>query len=604
MRRKFSIIRKVFTGLLFLSTLNSFAHTLDPQWLKLMRYNKNLFGYKSEVDHSNYFLSKDGKTNPYSELAASIEAFNSIETGDINKHPVCLFPGRYLYLYKKKKVKKFDLEKCSDFQYYRKKLSLTSASVIFSSYYINRPASAFGHTFLKLNQGDSLTSDLKSYGVDFSAQVNTKNPLMYGLKGIFGGFYGRFSLLPYFLKLREYNDLESRDLWEFELNFAPDELELLEAHLWDMNRAIFDYYYFTENCSYHIYRFIDAIKPDWKLWKETYTYLVPMDTVIPLVEKKDIVKNIFVRESIQKRVHGRLNQLSKKQLNYIKNSIAKNELQSLEGISDPVKVLDSLISFVDYKFPKDIHLRENSKMSQLKMKILTKRSEFEQTSSQVLKKKVDNFNYSHRPRRFKVSYLNADNINGFEVEDRSALHNILEPQGDAYSNFTLEMGRISVQYDQDREKLYFNKFTFANVTALRPFSYLEKLLSWNFSVGVKRDEFVFEEVGVFSTLGLGAAFEYSGFTFSGFIQSYWHEIGARSNLQDKLLGPSLVGNYNSSYFASQVTVEHLYDFEDEEFINQLSVLNQIYLSKRSSLSLEYEKKLDIEKLALGYIRYY
>src|SRR5690606_41368354 len=55
----------------------------------------------------------------------------------------------------------------------------------------------------------------------------TDNPLLYSLRGLLGGFPGRYQLVPYFLKVQEYNNAESRDLWTYELDFSPEQIRSL-----------------------------------------------------------------------------------------------------------------------------------------------------------------------------------------------------------------------------------------------------------------------------------------------------------------------------------------------------------------------------------------
>ncbi|MFN8371223.1 MAG: DUF4105 domain-containing protein [Bacteriovoracaceae bacterium] len=49
--------------------------------------------------------------------------------------------------------------------------------------------------------------------INYSALETTKNPIMYALLGMFGGFRVPFVSMPYYYKIREYNDYESRDLF-------------------------------------------------------------------------------------------------------------------------------------------------------------------------------------------------------------------------------------------------------------------------------------------------------------------------------------------------------------------------------------------------------
>ena len=56
-------------------------------------------------------------------------------------------------------------------------------------------------------------------------------------------------MLPYFYKLREYNDFESRDLWSYELNLTQKQISFLIDHLWEMKQTLIPYYYLDENSS-------------------------------------------------------------------------------------------------------------------------------------------------------------------------------------------------------------------------------------------------------------------------------------------------------------------------------------------------------------------
>jgi hypothetical protein len=490
---------------------------MPQQWLKLMRYNKSLFGYTSEVDHPSYFLATNGKTDPVAEMAASIEAFKKplSKFKNPNKHPICLFPGRYLYLKRLGKIKsEFNHSICTDFSTFKKKIELNSVSIIFSSYYIDKPASAFGHTLLKLNKEDPLTGDLKSYGVDFSAQVTTTNPLSYGVLGIFGGFYGRFSLLPYFLKLREYNDYESRDLWEFELNLDESDLELLVAHLWDMNLALFDYYYFTENCSYHITRFIDAIKPSWGLLDDLYSFVIPVDTLIPLFKKDGITKGVYYRASLEKRLAKQLEQLNSQEIDFVKKSFNNLKIAEDKKNVDRARALDALIDFTDYKYPTQLHISKNNEIQDFKREVLIERSQL--SSEPTIKtRKVErpSFDYAHLPRKVRIGKSSGD-LEAIELEHRFSLHNTLEPTGDIYSNFSLEMGKTVFSYNEETEKLKFDSFEVALVEALRPVTSLEKRLSWQFNFGIQNR---FSTISPYLNLNLGASFNLWKSNFGTFL---------------------------------------------------------------------------------------
>jgi hypothetical protein len=68
--------------------------------------------------------------------------------------------------------------------------------------------------------------------------------------------------MPYYLKVREYSDLENRDIWEYELNLTPEEIDRLLMHAWELGPIHFDYYFFDENCAYHLLGLLEAARPD------------------------------------------------------------------------------------------------------------------------------------------------------------------------------------------------------------------------------------------------------------------------------------------------------------------------------------------------------
>ena len=70
------------------------------EWHLLLHYRQNfLGGYTSEQDGPNFFLAPDGKTNPQTELEATLAKFFSDDLIGEAKQPVqCAFIARYHWL--------------------------------------------------------------------------------------------------------------------------------------------------------------------------------------------------------------------------------------------------------------------------------------------------------------------------------------------------------------------------------------------------------------------------------------------------------------------------------------------------------------------------
>ena len=94
---------------------------------------------------------------------------------------MCDFPARAMILNEMGLFINSGFDHCIKYLELKNKLNLHVVSLVFSSYFIEKPASAFGHTFFKLRSYDSTSADndLLDYGVDFSATVTTPNPILY-----------------------------------------------------------------------------------------------------------------------------------------------------------------------------------------------------------------------------------------------------------------------------------------------------------------------------------------------------------------------------------------------------------------------------------------
>ncbi len=133
--------------------------------------------------------------------------------------------------------------RCNELENFLKALSPRSATLVFPTAYMNSPASMFGHTLIRID-GD-YQSRLISYAINYAANTGDEGGISYLIKGLFGYFKGYFSILPYYEKIEEYNDLDMRDMWEYELNLSEDEVRRMVLHIWEL-KDIYSYYYFFD----------------------------------------------------------------------------------------------------------------------------------------------------------------------------------------------------------------------------------------------------------------------------------------------------------------------------------------------------------------------
>jgi len=309
---------------------------------------------KSEIDDPKFFFAKNGRKDAQAELLATIDAFYSDANKDDNSS-ICHFPERYNWLSLKLHATDFPIAKCQEYNKVLKRVDPVSATLVFPSAHINSPASMFGHTFIRVNS--SYHSRLLSYAVNYAADanVNTENGVIFAIKGLTGGYKGRYSLLPYYDKLKEYRDSEQRDIWEYDLNLTPKETARMFRHVWELNSIGSDYYFLTQNCSYNMLWLLEVARPTVHL-RNHFTFEVsPLETV-KVVKQEHMVNGYGYRASKRTLLLKYESLISKMMIDDVRKiAIGKKNAKDIienEEINATQKkyILEASIEYLQYKY--------------------------------------------------------------------------------------------------------------------------------------------------------------------------------------------------------------------------------------------------------------
>jgi hypothetical protein len=280
-----------------------------------MLYTTNLVtpGVHGLADSRRFYLAPDGKTNPRSELEATLAAFFSdVQETDKEQNPQCAFIARYHWLDRQLRFdpKRMARQPCKRFHEWYEALNPNGMTLIFPAASLNNPSSMYGHTLLRVDAKDQdEKTRLLAYAINYAANTAETNGIAFAINGLLGGYPGTFSIMPYYLKVREYNDMENRDVWEYELNLTPGEIDLVLMHAWELGPAYFDYYFFDENCSYYLLELLEVARPDLDLTSEFKWWAIPSDTVREVV-KKGLVRRTAYRPSNATVIRYRLELMS------------------------------------------------------------------------------------------------------------------------------------------------------------------------------------------------------------------------------------------------------------------------------------------------------
>lgn len=255
----------------------------DPMWHKLLHYETKFHHrIQSSVRTEMFFLSALGSSDPEIEMHATIRAFLTPASNDINQHPRCRFPARYQWLTERLSwppEKLIPIDACSQLKDWSKVNTLESVSLFFANGFWENPASFFGHVFIRFNADQSKRSNnLLSMSLDYGAIIpENENTLIYITKGVFGGYNAGFSDGNYYQHDFNYGETQLRDLWEYRLLLTPEQIDLLLHHVWELMPQKSTYYFTFRNCGSAIADLIELIFPKMNLYSKKKLWVLPSD---------------------------------------------------------------------------------------------------------------------------------------------------------------------------------------------------------------------------------------------------------------------------------------------------------------------------------------
>ncbi|MEA3306782.1 MAG: DUF4105 domain-containing protein [Elusimicrobiota bacterium] len=465
----------------------------NREWHKLLYYKKKLFGLKTVSQNINkaFFISVNGKKSPKDELLESLKLlFENPKNEDNNFR--CAFPQRFIYLQKKLKPLFEELPPvaCSKLNNWKKRLKPRSVSLLFAGGYLNNPSTLYGHTFLRLKKTDE-TNDLLDYTINYAAETDDKNGILFALQGLAGLYPGKFSTVPYYLKIQEYHNLENRDLWEFPLNLNNEEVDRLLNHAWELGKAGFPYYFFTKNCSWQLIPLLNIAKPEFNLDNKFTTWVIPSDTILYFLNNFPETQNFSWRPSFSKFLKWEESQLSEKERE-IALKIAKEPSLNLNLIAGMSKERQALIleisaDYVKFKFySKKIKKQDWDQKSNF---ILSKRAELGPLETFLgAPAPPSTLLDAHNSGRVSLGQIYFKNRFLQNFTWRFAIQDLLDKEDGYLPNAELEIGKINFLYDNKYKKIHLREFKLANVLSLTPFTSFEKRKSWQMQAGLKEPE--------------------------------------------------------------------------------------------------------------------
>ncbi|HHP7916564.1 DUF4105 domain-containing protein [Acinetobacter baumannii] len=588
----------------------------DITWQRLMYANKN---QKSEVTYAGYFLSENGKNNLKEELKADISAL-FIPTQD-NQSIRCKFPARSQWLIQQLGIQENELPqvKCSEFENWIGQIKPYKATLIYATDFMGNPSSMFGHTLLRLDPKDQQQLNLVSYAVNYAATVAGNDNWSYAWKGLTGQYPGEYSLMPYYRKVKEYGDFESRDLWEYELNLSPEETRFLVSHIWEMQHVSFPYYFVSDNCAYRLLGLVDLVKPESHL-QEKFNYAsIPMET-IKAMQQQGLTKAPVYRPALETQLLAQAHQHGAS-LAKVAHQLAmkpiKESSETLKSFSpsDQAKILemaydDLYLQFIGRK------VEESFAQPQLRQ-LLALRSQIDlDKQRQEPKRPSTEPTQGHNVRNVSLKLGEVQGDKFIEIGHRQAYHDLIDPQGGYRAGTQLLFLNGNAQWRDDHLKL--EHLDLLEVNSYNPIQPFKTPLTWGFNLGWRQEavhDGVYNDEKQHGVASFNAQVGYSLADYErkyicyGQVQTY---VQAGSNLDKGWrvgVGPTL-GCMNQwlEKFNTVVQVELPYWEDQNQWNLRLNTQWQYAINSNNAIRFnwDYEKQnhLDWMKSSLGYVWFF
>ena len=495
------------------------AHELrlaeDRYWRLLLHHEPSPFGSGSGIRNSIFFLTRTGAKDASAELDSTLRALAQSPSADHDRDVRCRFPLRTTWLGERLGLPadrvKLD---CPKYSQWRRTINVDSVTLIFASAYLNNPSSMYGHTFLRLDQKGREDKDrLLNYSVNFAANADTNNGLLFAVYGLTGRFPAGFSAMPYYLKVQEYSNFESRDLWEYRLNLDASAVDRLAAHIWELDGAEFSYYFFNRNCSYQLLPLLEIADPRLHLSDHWPAYVLPIDTIRALLRQPGLVGKATYRPSRTTLLLWRRSRLDSEEVTLageITRSSESATWSRLSALPPPRQalVLDSAADYLTHLA--DFRPAKEAEYKDAMRRVLVRRGRLELPPAPGDPPTPTPPTDGHDSARAGIGYGFGDR-HFLEADIRVALHDLLDPSAGYVHDSDMEMLRFTLRHDFAADRNYLERGTLARILSISPYDPWVRHPSWEVDTGWRTAEELDPrpwKAGYYGlTVGTGLAYE-------------------------------------------------------------------------------------------------
>jgi len=467
-----------------------------PQWRRLLHYHESWFriGATSSADAPGFFLAPTGRSDAQAELEATLASFFAPPPSEPDREPAqCAFIARHHWLAAELAFdpQRLPPRRCPRFEAWYAELDPSGITFVFPEAFLNNPASMFGHTLLRLDTavGEG-RHDLISWAINFSGATGNDGGPLYVMKGMLGFYPGYYAIGPYYEKVKEYGDWESRDIWEYRLDLSRAEIDLLLMHLWELQGIRFDYYYFDENCSWQLLGLLEVARPSLRLTERFPLWVIPADSVRAAVEEAGLVGEAVYRPSTTTQLRDAVRHLTAPErslaLRISTGELAPDadELGAL-ATRGRAAVLTVAYDLLRHELIAGEVARDETASRARAILVARSRVDVQGSSFPAVPAPRVPPHEGHASARFALRAGYEDQRAFVDLRARPSLHDWLDPQGGYTRGAGVQFLDTTLRWYPEQEQVRLQELVALGLQSLTTWDPLFQPLSWRFDTGIR-----------------------------------------------------------------------------------------------------------------------
>jgi hypothetical protein len=260
----------------------------------------------------------------------------------------------------------------------------------------------------------------------------------------------------------------------------------LIAHLWEVGQSWIDYYYFDENCAYHILGSIEAVRPQLNLTDSLPPYVIPID-VIRALRIHELLDEPTFRPSVKSALDNQLASLSAEQISRIRFWTDLNGQPPVVADEQDAAALDAALDTISYLYPYEVQLpssdasRRKALLGRLRASLAVS-----SPSKEILHKPSELPHRAHKTSLLSIGggYSKLDKSFS-ELRFRPVFHDLIDPTAGLPQYAEVKFFDFTFRWLWENQRLLLRDFTAFEVFSLTPWEKIYRPLSWHLRVGAQ-----------------------------------------------------------------------------------------------------------------------